>query len=140
MGHRFQASRDGKCAHCKKPFSAGDEIYAKTAGVYLGLDCGCGLLAENEPVIAGPRETALLEDLAKLPPEAANTLIAQNMLGMARQLDEGDVSPREVTNYSKELRLNGMALQDMYPAVDTDDETEDARKKRERRAREAGGY
>jgi len=140
MGHWFQAGRDGKCAHCKKPFKAGDDVYAKNAGVYLGQDCGCGHVAENEPVIAGPRETALMEDLSRLPAEAVNTLIVQNMIGMARQLDEGDVAPREVTNYTKELRLNWLTLQDAYPPADEDDETGEARKKRERRAREAGGY
>ena len=140
MGHKFEARRDGKCTHCGMPFKAGDEVYAKSAGVYLGYHCGCGHLAENEPVIAGPRETALMEDLARLPPEAVNTLIAQNMIGMARQLDDGDVSPREVTNYTKELRLNWLTLADMYPVAEQDDETETARQKRERRARESGGY
>lgn len=140
MSYRFQASRDGKCTHCGKPFKAGDEVFAKSQGVYLGYGCGCGQIAENEPVIAGPRETALLNDLAKFPVEALGTMIAQCMLGMARQLDEGDVSPREVTQYTKELRLGMLTLHDMYPPVEEGDETEAARQRRERRAREAGGY
>lgn len=140
MGTWFPAKRDGKCTHCGTPFAAGTEIYAKSAGVYLGRDCGCGHLAESEPVIAGARETAVLNELAKLPDEAQTGMIAQNMLGMARQLDEGDVGPREVTNYTKELRINLLTLQDMFPPSDAEDETEEARRKRERRARESDGF
>jgi hypothetical protein len=140
MGSWFTAKRDGKCKHCGAPFSAGDDVYAKGAGVYLGGDCGCGHVAESEPVIAGPRETAVMRDLAKLPEEAAQTMIAANMIGMAKQLDDGDVAPREIPNFTKELRLNLMSLLDAYPAGEDDDETEEARRKRERRAREAGGY
>lgn len=139
MGWRFVAKRDGKCGHCHQPYAAGEEIYAKTAGVYLGMTCGCGMLAENETPVAGPRETAVLNDLARLPGDAQQSMIAQNMLGMARQLDEGDVAPRDVPNYTKELRLNQMQLADMFPAIEDEDETETVRRKRERRAREGGG-
>lgn len=135
----FTAKRDGRCSHCKTPFQAGDEIYAKGAGVYLGSGCGCGHLAEDGPLAAGPRESAVLRDLSKLPPEAMDGLIAQNMIGMARQLDEGDVAPREVTNYTKELRLNLLTLQDMFPPAEQDDETEEKRQRRQHR-REAGGF
>lgn len=140
MGSWFTAKRDGRCAHCKAEFHAGDDVFAKGSGVYLGGDCGCGHVAESEPVIAGPRETAVLRDLGKLPAEAAETMIAANMLGMARQLDDGDVAPREIPNYTKELRINLLTLKDDYPASEEDDETEEARRKRERRAREAGGF
>lgn len=140
MGTWFEARRDGRCSHCGSAFVKGTEVFAKSAGVYLGRDCGCGHLAENEPVVAGPRETAVMRELAKLPEEAQTGMLAQNMLGMARDLDEGDVAPRERPNFTKELRINLLTLQDMFPAAEADDETEEARRRRERRAREADGF
>jgi hypothetical protein len=140
MGTWFSAKRDGKCSHCKQPFKSGDEIYAKSAGVYLGSGCGCGHVAESEPVIAGPRETAVMHELAKLPEEAQTGLIAMNTLGLARDLDEGDVAPRERPNFTKEMRINLLTLQDMFPPSEAEDETEEARRKRERRARESDGF
>lgn len=140
MGHWFSANRDGKCAHCGRAYKSGEDVYAKSSGVYLGQNCGCGQVAENEPVIAGPRVTAVLRELTKLPEEAQTGLIAMNMLGMARDLDEGDVAPRERPNFTKELRINLLTLQDMYPPSEAEDETEEARRKRDRRARESDGF
>jgi hypothetical protein len=138
MGTWFPAKRDGRCSHCPNPIAKGDDIYAKSAGVFLCQ--GCGLLAENAPRVVGDFEGAVLAELAKLPPEAAEGTYAQNMLGLARDLDAGDVPPRERPQYTKEIRLNLLALQDAYPQQDEDDETEAARRKRERRAREGGGF
>lgn len=82
-----------------------------------------------------------MKDLAKLPLEAGDTILAQNMLGLAADLDAGDVPPRERPQYTKEIRINLLSLQDAYPATEDEDETELARQKRERRARESGsGY
>lgn len=136
QGRWIEARRDGRCQHCKRPFLAGEEIYAKAAGVYL---ChACGLLAENLPREAGEIETSVMKELARLPFEACEGTLAQQMLLLARQLDAGDVPPREVTQYTKEIRINLLSLQDAYPAQEEDDETEAARRKRERRAREGG--
>jgi hypothetical protein len=30
-GRWFTAKRDGKCSHCKQPFTAGEDVYAKAA-------------------------------------------------------------------------------------------------------------
>jgi hypothetical protein len=137
VGRWFEAKRDGKCKNCKKPVAKGDEMYAKSAGVYL---CGeCGLVAENTGPDLGPVEQAVEDDLATFPAEARRSAIAQSMLYMARQLDANDVSPRDVTNYTKEIRLGLLTLKDMYPPAEEADETELARQKRERRMREAGG-
>lgn len=138
MGRWIEARRDGRCSHCSKPFVAGEEIWVRSAGVYY---CGvCGLLDENTVRTMGDLETSVMKDLAKLPLEASDGLLAQSMLMLARDLDSGDVPPRERPQYTKDLRIAWMALQDAYPATEDDDETEEARKKRERRAREAGGY
>jgi hypothetical protein len=59
---------------------------------------------------------------------------------MARQLDAGDVAPREVTQYTKEIRLNLLQLHELYPPAEDGDDTEERRAKlQERRRREQGG-
>jgi hypothetical protein len=137
-GRWTEARRDGKCQHCRKPFAAGEEIWVRSAGVYY---CnGCGLLDENTGASAGEIETSVMKELAKLPLEAGEGPLAQSMLMLARQLDAGDVPPREVTQYTKEIRISMLTLKDEYPATEEDDETEAARRKRERRAREGGGF
>ena len=137
-GRWRDASRDGRCSHCGSPFVAGDRIWVKAAGtVYCD---GCGLLDENVPHAIGPIEAAVMKDLAKLPLEAGDGVLAQSMLSLARDLDAGDVPPRERPQYTKELRIGLLSLNDAYPSAEEDDETEVARRKRERRAREGGGF
>jgi hypothetical protein len=138
MGRWIEARRDGRCSHCKKPVLAGEEIWLKSAGVFYCQ--GCGTLDENAPGAAGAMETSVMKELAKLPFEAGEGTLAQSMLYLARQLDAGDIPPREVSQYTKELRISLLSLQDAYPASEEDDETEEARRKRERRARENGGF
>jgi hypothetical protein len=139
MGRWTEARRDGRCAHCPAKFAAGDEIYVKSTGVYYCQ--GCGLLADNVTHDVGAWEASVMKDLAKLPLEASDSLLAQNMLGLAKDLDAGDVPPRERPQYTKEIRINLLTLKDEFPAKDDEDETEEARRKRERRARESGsGY
>lgn len=137
-GRWIEARRDGRCAHCKKPFLAGEEVWQKSAGVYYCQ--GCGLVDENLPAAAGGHEAAVMDELAKLPLEAGTGLLAANMLALARDLDAGDVPPRERPQYTKEIRINLLSLQDAYPATDEEDETETVRRKRERRAREGEGF
>jgi hypothetical protein len=138
MGRWIEARRDGKCSHCPRPIAAGDEIWVKSAGVHYCRDCGT--LADNLPAQMGEIETSVMKELSKLPMEAGEGSLAQAMLMLARQLDAGDVPPREVTQYTKEIRINLLSLQDAYPPQEDDDETEAARRKRERRAREGGGF
>jgi hypothetical protein len=139
MGRWIEARRDGRCQHCGKAFAPGDQIWAKSAGVYYGAECGCGLLDENSAVSAGEIEASVLADLARLPLEAGDTALAKSMLYLARQLDARDVAPREVTNYTKEIRLAFLSLKDEYPVGEENDETDEARQRRVRR-REAGGF
>jgi hypothetical protein len=50
------------------------------------------------------------------------------------------VGPRDVSNYTKEIRVNMLTLRDLYPPDEDDDATDLARKQRERRNREQNGY
>jgi hypothetical protein len=138
MGSWFEAKKPGKCAHCHEPFEAGTEIWAKSAGVYYCQ--GCGNLDEATAPAVGPIEGSVLAELSKLPDEATAGLLAQTMLSLARDLDAGDVPPRERPQYTKELRIGFLTLKDEFPSTEEDDETEEVRRKRERRAREAGGF
>ena len=129
-----------KCRSCKAPVPPGSDIYIKSKGVYYCA--GCGLLAENAPseVKQGGIEEAFIKDLAQFPPEALDTALARQACYMARQLDCGEVGPREVTQYTKEIRLNLLQIRDLYPEEDGDDDTETRREKlNERRRREQGG-
>ena len=139
MGRWVESNRDRRCSHCSRPIAAGEETWLKSAGVYY---CQAdGLLDENTTDAGfGPLEASVMKELAKLPMEAGEGLLAQSMLQLARDLDAGDVPPRERPVYTKELRIGLLTLQDAYPAAEDDDETEEARRKRERRAREAGGF
>ncbi len=56
-----------------------------------------------------------MQELAKLPLEAGEGLLAQSMLALARDLDAGDVPPRERPNFTKELRIGLLTLQDAFP-------------------------
>lgn len=129
-----------KCRDCKAPIAPGTDIYIKSKGVYYCT--GCGLLQENAPsaVIEGGIEEGFIKDLAAYPEEALETALARAACMLARQLDNGEVSPREVTLYTKEIRLNLLQIRDMFPDVDDEDDTETRREKlNERRRREQGG-
>lgn len=140
MGTWFEATRDGKCSHCKRPnLLAGTQIYARSKGVYLCTECGSAAQATEGMVIAGGIEEATLSDLNSFPEEARAHHMAVSMLYLARQLDQRDVSPREVTLYTKELRLLYMQLRDLFPEKTEDDATDVASQRRERRMREQGG-
>lgn len=140
MGTWFEATRDGKCSHCKRPnLLAGTQIYARSKGVYLCTECGSAAQATEGMVSAGGLEEASISDLETFPEEARKTSMAVGMLYLARQLDQGDVSPREVTLYTKELRLLFMQLRELFPEKAEDDATDVASQRRERRMREQGG-
>ena len=139
MGSWFEAKKDGKCKHCGYEVTAGEQMYAKGKGVYLCRSCGLSAEATSGMVVAGGIEEATLRDLGNFPEEARETAMAVSMLYLARQLDMGDVSPREVTLYTKEMRLQFMQLKDLYPETPDNDDTDKARQRRERRMREQGG-
>lgn len=137
MGTWFSAKRDGKCAHCKKAITKDDEVYQKSKGVTL---CGeCGLVADNTPSDRGSIEEGVERDLAQFPPEVHEQALAQVMLYLAKQLDQGEVSPRDVGTVTKEIRMNLMQLRELYPPAEGEDETDQARARLERRRREQGG-
>lgn len=129
-----------KCRTCRTPILPGTEIWIKAKGVYY---CNaCGIEAENGlgTVKAGGLEEAFIKDMGMLPDQAADTSLAVAALYMARQLDAGDVAPREVTQYTKEIRLNLLQLHELYPPAEDGDDTEERRAKlQERRRREQGG-
>jgi hypothetical protein len=126
-----------KCFRCAGQIEPDDKIYRKSAGVYLCS--GCGVLAESEPPQVGPVEQGVLDDLDKLPDEARDTVVARSMLLLAHMLDLGDVPPREIPAYTKDLRIGYMQLRDLFPSQVENDPTTAAREARERRMREQSG-
>jgi hypothetical protein len=134
------ASGPVRCCGCHQPIPPGSDVFIKSKGVYY---CGtCGPLAEATAgdIKAGGIEEAFILDLGKFPDEAADTALAKQSCMMARQLDCGEVAPREITQYTKEIRLNLLQLIELYPPEGEPDDTEDRRNRmQERRRREQGG-
>lgn len=129
-----------RCRTCHAPIPPGTDIWIKSKGVYYCATDGVVAEAAGESVKQGGLEEALLRDLEAYPDEAADTTLGVAARYMARQLDNGEVAPREVTQYTKEIRLNLMQLRDLYPPDEDDDDTESRRDRlQERRRREQGG-
>lgn len=129
-----------RCRGCKLPIPPGADIYVKAKSVYYCGECGPVAEAAGDEVKAGGIEEGFLRDLDEFPDEAAATSMAKAARYMARQLDCGEVGPREVTQYTKEIRLSYMQLRELYPPEGEDDDTEQKRAKlQERRRREQGG-
>lgn len=134
------ASGPVRCRGCKAPCPPGEDIFIKSKGVYYCNSCGVLVEAAGDSIKEGGIEEGLIKDLDRFPPEAADTSLAKAALAMARQLDCGDVGPREYTQYTKEIRLNYLQLIDLYPPEGEVDDTEERRAKmQERRRREQGG-
>jgi len=133
----INAERDGRCSNCAQRIKTGEEIYMKGKSA---LCEECGMLAVNTREACGPIESSVRSQIEKLPDEANDNPLSQMMLFLASQLDMGEVSTRDVANLTKELRMNMITLTEMFPAEEDDDETETLRKRRERRARESGGF
>lgn len=135
-----QATGPVKCRTCKVPIMSGTEIFIKSKGVYYCPACGVGAEENMGIVKPGGIEEAFLKDLDRLPEVAADTALAKTALLLAAQLDSGDVAPREVTQYTKEIRLIGVQLEETYPPAEEGDDTEERRARmQERRRREQGG-
>lgn len=137
MANWMASSKSAKCFRCGGEVAPDDKVYRKSAGVYLCA--GCGVLAEAEPPEVGEIEQGVLNDLDKFPDEARDTAIAKSMIKLARKLDDEDVPPREIPNFTKDIRIGYMQLRDLFPAQDENDATQQARDTRERRAREING-
>jgi hypothetical protein len=137
MGKIKTALRKSKCPKCGSEIFPGDEIWCKSVGINY---CGpCGMIAEETPEEPGMQREAVEEFVRKLPEEAHNDPLAALMRHLAQQIDDGDVPPREMSNYSKEIRLHKLTLQEQYPEQEADDPTTAAREARERRFREHYG-
>ncbi|MHB8272930.1 hypothetical protein [Bradyrhizobium sp.] len=131
------ASKESWCPKCHTKIPLGAEIWKKSAGVtYCSL---CGHDAEDNPRVKGPQELAIEDFLSAMPPAASVHPLAACILKLAQQIDDGDVPPREMTNYTKEIRIGVFGLRDEFPVSDEDDPTDQARKARDRRAREQHG-
>lgn len=125
-----EADRKTSCAKCKAKIEIGERFYYKSRGVYY---CElCGSLAEHEEPQVGDIEQGVLNDLAQLPEEAAGTSTAQNTLYIARQIDMGDVAPRDLAPLNKEMRQNISELRERFPDADDEDVTDQARSKRDK--------
>jgi hypothetical protein len=131
------AGRNAVCRSCSTPIPSGTEMFVKTAGVYYCQ--ACGNLYETTERTVGELEEAVNKDLGTMPDEAKDSTFAQAALYMARQLDDGDIPPREVPTYTKEIRMNMMELWMRFPPQGEEDETDQAQARLERRRRESGG-
>lgn len=126
-----EAERKTSCARCQARIEVGQRFYWLRRGTNL---CElCGSIAEHEEPEVGEIESGVLEDLKQLPPEASDRTIAKLMLSTAKKIDNGDVADRDVAPLIKELRTLLVQLKDQFPPEPEDDETERARKRRERR-------
>lgn len=124
-----EAERGITCQRCKTKVPKGERFWYQRKGVYY---CElCGSLAEHEVPEAGKMERGVLKDFSSLPEEAAESTLGESMLYMARQLDSGDVAPRDVPPYMNQLRQNMDALRLMYPPTGEDDVTDQARNRRD---------
>lgn len=126
-----EAHRKSRCARCPRMVEEGQRIYMQRRGVYLCEPCGS--VAEHEEPEVGDVESGVLEDLKQLPPEAAGRTLAKMMIVNAKRIDMGDVADRDIAGLEKEMRTQLLQLQMQFPAEPEDDETEQARKRRERR-------
>jgi hypothetical protein len=109
---------------------AGQRIwYVRRGTVLCELD---GAVAEHDEPEVGDVHTGVLEDLKDLPDEASERTLAKTMIYIAKAIDRGEVSDRDVAPLLKELRQMLVQLKDQFPPEPEDDETEKKRKRRER--------
>jgi len=125
-----QADRLTSCARCHARIEIGQRFYYLRRGTYLcEMD---GSIAEHEEPEVGEVESGVLEDLDQLPPEASRRTLAKTMIKTARLIDSGEVADRDIAPLILQLRTTLRQLQDQFPPAQEDDETEKARKRRER--------
>jgi hypothetical protein len=81
----------------------------------------------------GPAETAVLRDLRALPDDLRQGGIAAAALQLARALDAGDMSPRDLSATAAQLRMSLVTLREIAPGEAKGDHTDEVRERRERR-------
>ena len=116
----FRAREVGHCTGCGGTVQKNDKIRSQGQGQYLCFACG----TEGQEAEAGPNEMGVLADLNRFPAEATCGAIAQNMLYLAQQLDQGFVASRDAGTYTKEIRQGLITLTAMYPPKPEEDDTD----------------
>jgi hypothetical protein len=86
----------------------------------------------------GKNEQAVLRDLRALPDDLRQGAIAAVALGLARDLDEGDMTARDKSGMYAQLRMAMVTLADMAPGEVKGDATDEVRARRERRLQASG--
>lgn len=133
-----EAERRVSCARCKARVEPGQRFWYARRGTYM---CElCGSMAEHEEPEVGEHESGALEDLKRLPPDAAGGTLAKLMIGLARKLDSTDTADRDYPVMTKELRQVLVQLRDQFPPEEEDDDTAKARKRRVRMMMLNGDY
>jgi hypothetical protein len=124
------ADRLTSCARCHARIEVGQRFYYLRRGTYLcEMD---GSIAEHEVPEVGEVESGVLEDLDLLPEEASRRTLAKSMIKTARLIDSNEVADRDIAPLLLQLRATLKQLQDDFPPAQEDDDTEKARKRRER--------
>jgi hypothetical protein len=118
------------CVQCHTEIARGTRFYWKRKGVYL---CElCGSLAEHEEPEVGRNEQGVLNDLAMMPDEAAESTEAQMTLYMARSIDRSEVAPRDIAPLNLQMRQNLDALRARFPETGEEDITNVSRSARDK--------
>ena len=87
----------------------------------------------------GANEKAVLEDLKALPADLRKGAIAAVALGLARDLDDGDMSARDKAGMYAQLRMAMVTLREIAPGEAKGDHTDEVRERRERRLSQQTG-
>jgi hypothetical protein len=87
----------------------------------------------------GANEKAVLEDLKALPADLRKGAIAAVALGLARDLDDGDMSARDKAGMYAQLRMAMVTLREIAPGEAKGDHTDEVRERRERRLSQQAG-
>lgn len=87
----------------------------------------------------GANETAVLQDLKALPGDLRKGAIAAVALGLARDLDTGDMSARDKAGMYAQLRMAMVTLREIAPGEARGDHTDEVRERRERRLSQQSG-
>jgi hypothetical protein len=86
----------------------------------------------------GPVEAATARDLKALPPAMRAGALAATALRLAREIDTGALTARDLAGHARELRMHMTQLFDSAPGGSAGDVTDEVRDRRERRLA-AGG-
>ena len=87
----------------------------------------------------GDNEKAVLRDLQALPDDLRKGAIAAVALGLARDLDQGDMTARDKAGMYAQLRMAMVTLREIAPGEARGDHTDEVRERREKRLGRQGG-